>query len=123
MFLACLGWAWVVLAFFRPADRPRSVLSHGLGNRVAKLGHGTVVFRVRFFFALPMPPSAPSRRGGQGNLVAHTVAQDCVLFCFYFLCYACHFVLSLLCVFSWALPLAAGLWDTPCLLYTSDAAD
>ena len=35
--------------FLRPGDRPHSVLGHGLGNRAAKLRHGTVGFSCSFF--------------------------------------------------------------------------
>ena len=35
------------------------------------------------------------------------------MFLSYYLCDACYFVFSLLCVFSWALPPLAGLWVVP----------
>ena len=63
------------------------------------------------FFVLPTPSSAPSREGGQDNLATHSVAQDCV-FLSHFLRDACYNV-SLLCVFSQALPPLAGLWVVP----------
>ena len=43
-----------------------------------------------YFSSCRRPPQPPSRGGGQVNLAIHTVAQDCVLFCFLF---------SLLCMF------------------------
>ena len=75
------------------------MLGHGLGNRTTKLRHGTVGFRVRFFFVLPTPPSAPSRGGGQGNLATRTVAQDCVFLFYLFVVHVILFSL-LLFVFS-----------------------
>ena len=82
--ISCLiGLGWGDSCVFSPGRPPCSVLGHGLGNRAAKMGHGTVVFSVRFFFVLPTPSSASSRGGGQGNLATHTVAQDCALFCFF----------------------------------------
>ena len=96
-----MGWALggsCVFLFFFPSCRPpppHLVLGHGLGNRTTKLRHGTVGFRVRFFFVLPTPPSAPSRGVGQGNLATHAVAQDCVLFCFIF--FVMHVILFSLC--------------------------
>ena len=60
------GWSLFarLFAFLIPSRRPlHSVLGHGLGNRAAKLRHGTVGFSCSYFFlvVLPTPPSAPSR--------------------------------------------------------------
>ena len=58
------GWSLFarLFAFLLPSRRsPHSVLGHGLGNRAAKLRHGTVEFSSSFFFVvLPTPSSAPS---------------------------------------------------------------
>ena len=62
-----LGPGWPLFArvfpFLLPSRRPPySVRGHGLGNRAAKLRHGTVGFSCSFFFVvLPTPFSAPSR--------------------------------------------------------------
>ena len=52
------------LRFFRPADPPRSVPGHGLGNRAAQLRHRTVRFMCSFLFR-PAGP-APRDRGVLG---------------------------------------------------------
>ena len=78
-------------SFCRP---PRSVLGHGLGIGRLNWGRGLSIFCDRLSFVLPTPSSVPSRGGGQGNLATHTVAQDCVLFCLF---YVMHVILSSLC--------------------------
>ena len=93
-------WAglWVVLAFFfRPADPPHSVLGHGLGNRAAKLRHGTAVFFVFASFSSCRRPPQP-RAGGAARVIwLLTLWHRTVCFCFilfimhvilYSLCYA-----------------------------------
>ena len=62
-------------------------------------GTGLWVFRVRFFFRPADALLSSKPGGGQGNLATHTVAQDC-MFLSSFLCDACYFVFSLLCVVS-----------------------
>ena len=79
-------------SFCRP---PRSVLGHGLGIGRLNWGRGLSIFCDRLSFVLPTPSSAPSRGGGQGNLATHTVAQDCVSFCFIF--FVIHVIFSSLC--------------------------
>ena len=53
----------MVPSFFRPADPPRSVLGHGLGNRAAQL-HRTVCFSCSFLFR---PADTPSRGRGHSG--------------------------------------------------------
>ena len=92
------GWSLFarLFAFLLPSRRPpHSVLGHGLGNRAAKLRHGTVGFSRSFFFCRPADALLSSEPGGgQGHLPTHTVAQDC-MFCVLF--FVMHVVLFSLC--------------------------
>ena len=89
-----------LLAFLLPSRRlPHSVLGHGLGNRAAKLRHGTVGFSCSFFFVvLPTPSSAPSRGAAK---VIWLLTQWHKTVCFYPLFSVMHVILFYLCyVFS-----------------------
>ena len=57
-----LGLGWF-LHFFSSCRPPRSVLGHGLGNRAAKLRHGTVGFSRSFIFRLGDAPFSPEPGG------------------------------------------------------------
>ena len=73
-----LGRACGGSCVFRPVYAPpRSVPSHGLGNRAAKLWHRTVGFSFSFLFR-PADPSPIGAGGVLGILATPTVAQDCV---------------------------------------------
>ena len=91
-----------------------SVLGHGLGNRAAQLGHGTVGFSCSLIFR-PADALLSPRAGGAARLIWLFILwhRTVCYFVFYFLCYACSFVVSLLCVFSSALSPLAGLQVVP----------
>ena len=100
------GWSLYarLFAFLLPSCRPpHSVLGHGLGNRAAKLRHGTVGFSCSFFsffFCRPADALLSSELGSaQDNLATRTVAQDCM---FGLLSFAMHVILFslLICVFG-----------------------
>ena len=74
-------------------------MGHGLRNLAAKLRQVTVGFSCSFFFRPTDALFSSEPGGGQGNLVIHTVTQDCV-FLSYLLCDAGFVVSSLLYVFS-----------------------
>ena len=100
------GWSLFarLFAFFPSRRPPHSVRGHGLGNRAAKQRHGTVGFSCSFFFFSPADALLSSEPGGgQVNLAAHTVAQECM---FRLLSFVMHVVLFslLICVFGWASP-------------------
>ena len=86
------------------------MLGHGRGIRAAKLMHGTVGFRVRFFLFRPADALLSSEpRGGQGNLATHTTVCFCLLF----------FVMEVILISFWHafsarhFPPLAGLWVVP----------
>ena len=95
-FLSDWAGLWVVLAFFfRPADPPHSVLGHGLGNRAAKLRHGTAVFFVFASFSSCRRPPQP-RAGGAARVIwLLTLWHRTVCFCF--ILFVMHVILYSLC--------------------------
>ena len=97
------GWSLFarLFAFLLPSRRPpHSVLGHGLGNRAAKLRHGTVGFSCSFFLSsCRRPPQlrAGGRPGSSGYSHGGTglyAAQDCMLCLLFFVM---HVVLFSLC--------------------------